>query len=73
MPNHPKNPPANEREENDASRSRETMQKTGESQDAIRHQKDAAHHKGHKSPPRDASDRLDPQSPAGLDPEPTKP
>jgi hypothetical protein len=46
MSNHPKNANVNERDNAKDADSRET----GESQDALRHQQDAAHHKGYKSP-----------------------
>ena len=42
------------REKNDADRPRAPQ--AGQSQDALRHQQDAAHHKGPKTPQPDAAD-----------------
>jgi hypothetical protein len=40
-----------------ANRPNDTARRAGqESQDALRHQQDAAHHKGHKTPQRETSD-----------------
>lgn len=44
-------------EKDDANRPRHTGDAAGQSQDELRHQQDAAHHKGHKSPQQPASDR----------------
>jgi hypothetical protein len=42
---------------NDANRPDDTTQKTGQqSQDALRHQQDATHHKSHKGPQQGAAD-----------------
>jgi hypothetical protein len=41
-------------DKNDADRPREPQ--TGQSQDALRHQQDAAHHKGRRTPQPDAAD-----------------
>jgi hypothetical protein len=58
MSNDLKNERGNERHsagENDADRSHGTSHQ-GQSQDASRHQQDAAHHKGYKSPQQGAPD-----------------
>jgi hypothetical protein len=46
MSNHPKNANVNEHD----SAKHDDSNEAGESQDALRHQQDAAHHKGYKRP-----------------------
>jgi hypothetical protein len=57
MSNDRKNADVNERagaEKKDADRADDTKPNTGQSQDASRHQQDAAHHKGYKGPQQGA-------------------